>query len=95
MNIDDALIQKLEILSKLKLEDAEKVVLKSELSSVLDMFDKIGEVDTSGVKPLTHMTDTVNEMRSDVVQGQLLTDEALKNAPKAVGSFFAVPKVID
>ena len=95
MEIDDHLIQKLETLSKLKLSTTEKEKLKSDLENMVGMFGKIAEVDTSGIAPLRHMTDTVNVMRDDVAHNQLSHEEALKNAPKAIGRYFAVPKVIE
>jgi aspartyl-tRNA(Asn)/glutamyl-tRNA(Gln) amidotransferase subunit C len=95
MVINDELISKLEGLSKLKLSDSEKAVLKSELASIIQMFDKIGEVDTAGISPLIHMTDTVNIMREDIGTNPLAREQALKNAPVSIGPYFAVPKVIE
>jgi aspartyl-tRNA(Asn)/glutamyl-tRNA(Gln) amidotransferase subunit C len=95
MEIDDHLIHKLETLSKLKLSTSEKDKLKVDLENMVSMFGKIAEVDTDGVLPLRHMTDTINVMRDDIAQNQLSHEEALKNAPKAIGRYFAVPKVIE
>ena len=95
MEIDDQLIHKLETLSKLKLSSQEKDKLKNDLENMVNMFGKIAEVDTRGVQPLRHMTDTVNVMRDDVAINQLSHEEALKNAPKTIGRYFAVPKVIE
>ena len=95
MEIDDHLIHKLETLSKLKLSVTEKDKLKSDLENMVRMFGKIAEVDTQGVLPLRHMTDTVNVMRDDVANNQLSHEEALKNAPNTIGRYFAVPKVIE
>jgi aspartyl-tRNA(Asn)/glutamyl-tRNA(Gln) amidotransferase subunit C len=95
MEIDDHLIHKLETLSKLKLSITEKDKLKVDLENMVGMFGKIAEVDTQGVAPLRHMTDTVNVMRDDVAHNQLSHEEALKNAPKTIGRYFAVPKVIE
>ncbi|MBK9257344.1 MAG: Asp-tRNA(Asn)/Glu-tRNA(Gln) amidotransferase subunit GatC [Saprospiraceae bacterium] len=95
MQIDDQLIKNLESLSKLELEQTERENLKSELSKMLDMFGKIAEVNTEGVLPLTHMTDSYNIMRNDEPQQELGTEGALKNAPLRIDNFFGVPKVID
>ena len=95
MEIDDTLIEKLETLSKLKLSHDEKAVLKGELSSIVDMFSKISNIDTSGIEPLRHITDAVNVMREDVAHNGLTTEQGLKNAPLSQGPYFAVPKVIE
>ena len=95
MQINDTLIQKLETLSKLRLGEAERVSIKEDLEKIVDLFGQISSVDTDGIQALRHMTDTVNIMRSDVAHNSLSTVEGLSNAPKSVGSYFAVPKVIE
>ncbi len=95
MKIDNQLIHKLEILSKLKLSIDERDKLKSDLENMVTMFGKIAEVDTDSIKPLRHMTDTVNVMREDAAHNALSHEAALKNAPVTIGRFFAVPKVIE
>ncbi|MBC7883927.1 MAG: Asp-tRNA(Asn)/Glu-tRNA(Gln) amidotransferase subunit GatC [Saprospiraceae bacterium] len=95
MKIDDTLIQKLETLSKLKLEDKERIILQQELQNMVEMFAKISEVDTTGIEPLRHITSSLNMMREDVGFNTLTQIEALKNAPAAVNQYFSVPKVIE
>lgn len=95
MKVDAHLIEKLEILAKLQLEEDEKAKLMVELDKMIGMFDKISEVSTDHVAPLTHMTDTVNIMRTDVSGDEFSLEDALLNAPHTEGRFFAVPKVIE
>jgi len=57
-------------------------------------LEKLNELDTTGIKPLLHMTDEVNVLREDEVKGSITRKEALKNAPSHDGQFFKVPKVI-
>ena len=95
MKIDDILIQKLETLSKLKLEEKERVILRGELENMVEMFGKISEVDTTGVEPLRHITGSVNIMRDDIAFNALTQEEALKNAPAVINPYFSVPKVIE
>ncbi len=94
MKIDNDLILKLEHLSKLQLTDTERKKLTGDLNNILKMIEKLEEVDTNGVAPLTHMTDVVNAFRTDEVKNQLSREDALKNAPRTDGKFFRVPKVI-
>ena len=95
MVVDDALIAKLEILSKLKLDEVEKELLKSELGSIVEMFATISNIDTTEVNPLRHITDAINVMRADVSHNGLNTEKGLKNAPVSYNPYFAVPKVIE
>ena len=95
MKIDKDLILKLEHLARLQLTEEEQASMISDLNNILKMVEKLNEVDTEGVEPLTHMTEAVNVFRKDEVKNQLAREEALKNAPKTDGEFFQVPKVIN
>ncbi len=94
MNIDKALISKLEKLANLELNTEEKERIQADLNNMLNMVQKIEELDTEGVEPLTHMTEEVNQFRTDEVKGQLDRKEALKNAPVKDEEYIKVPKVI-
>ncbi|MFT4666206.1 MAG: aspartyl-tRNA(Asn)/glutamyl-tRNA(Gln) amidotransferase subunit C [Polaribacter sp.] len=94
MNIDKALISKLEKLSNLELSTEERDRIQADLNNMLAMVQKIEELDTEGVEPLTHMTTEVNQFRTDEVKGQLDREEALKNAPVRDEAYIKVPKVI-
>lgn len=95
MVIDDKVIEKLEGLSKLKLDDIEKEEMKVELTKIVSMFDKIALINTDGIEPLRHMSEVVNVMRHDVAINTLTTEQALLNAPIKKDNFFVVSKVID
>lgn len=95
MEINDALISKLEKLSKLQLSEEEKGVIKNDLTNILGMIDKIQEVDTSGVNPLRHITEETDVLRNDQAENEISREEALKNAPSTDGTYIQVPKVID
>ena len=95
MKIDDTLITKLESLSKLKLEEDEKISMKEDIENMISLFNQISDFDTQGVSPLRHMTDAINIMREDIFENQLNREQALKNAPSRIGHYFAVPKVIE
>ncbi len=92
--IDDKVISNLEQLSRLKLSVDEKEVLKMELSKIIQMFDKISTIDTNGITPLTHMTHNINVFRADISDGISEIEKLMINAPDAVNSYYAVPKVI-
>jgi aspartyl-tRNA(Asn)/glutamyl-tRNA(Gln) amidotransferase subunit C len=95
MKIDDALILRLENLSRLELSAAERTKLQGSLTNILTMVEQLNTLDTEGVEPLVYINEDVNVWREDVVNHQLTRQEALKNAPDSDGSFFKVPKVID
>lgn len=95
MQIDTELISRLEKLARLELSDTEREAIRQDLNKVLDMVEKLQELDTSEVAPLVYLTPEVNRWRDDEVRGQLARREAMRNAPDEDGTYFKVPKVID
>lgn len=95
MNVDRALILKLENLARLELSETERTKLTGSLNDILKMVDKLNELNTEGVQPLVYINEDVNILREDVVKNQLSRQDALKNAPDHNGTYFKVPKVID
>jgi aspartyl-tRNA(Asn)/glutamyl-tRNA(Gln) amidotransferase subunit C len=94
MEVNDALVDKLAHLARLKFEASEKEEIKNDLQKMIAFVEKLNELDTAGVEPLLHMTDETNVLREDEVKGSVSREEALKNAPLHDGQFFKVPKVI-
>jgi aspartyl-tRNA(Asn)/glutamyl-tRNA(Gln) amidotransferase subunit C len=94
MEVNDALIDKLAHLARLKFEATEKKEIKNDLQKMIAFVEKLNELDTTGVEPLIHMTDEINVLREDEIKGSISREEALKNAPDHDEKFFKVPKVI-
>jgi aspartyl-tRNA(Asn)/glutamyl-tRNA(Gln) amidotransferase subunit C len=94
MTVDNALILKLEKLSRLQLSDNERVAIQKDLGNILTMVDKLNELDTDGVEPLVYISEEENILREDVIRNQVSREEALKNAPNQDGAFFRVPKMM-
>ena len=95
MKIDTALISRLEKLARLQLSPAEREKMTDDLQLILDMVDKLKELDTSDVEPLVYLNGEQNITREDEIANQLTQNKALRNAPKHDGRFFRVPKVIE
>ena len=94
MEVTDALVDKLADLARLRFDDAEKDVIKNDLQRMIRFVEKLNSLDTANVKPLLHMSESVNVLREDEVRGSISRDEGLKNAALHDGKFFKVPKVI-
>jgi len=94
MEVNDALIDNLSNLARLEFNAAEKEAIKNDLQKMIHFVEKLGELDTTGVEPLLHMSPEVNVLREDVLQGSIPRKEALSVAPATDGTYFEVPKVI-
>lgn len=95
MKIDKSTVEKIAELSRLKFDDNAKEKLTSELNTIISWIDKLEEVDTDGVEPLTGMSAEINVLREDEPSIHMSHEEALKNAPKKDSNYFRVPKVLD
>ncbi len=94
MKIDQSLISRLEHLARLELSESEKEGIRNDLNNILQMVEKMDELNTDNVEPLIYINEQQNVWREDKVQHQVDRKEALKNAPDKNEQFFKVPKVI-
>ena len=95
MKIDRALLDKIAHLSRLEIDEKDAEKLLQEMTAIVDWVEKLKEVDTNGVEPLTTMSFEVNVMRDDEVKEHLPHERALLNAPKKDDDYFRVPKVLE
>lgn len=93
--ISDETIDYVGILAKLDLNDEEKQQAKKDLEEMLDYIDELGELDTSGVEPMSHVFPVNNVFRDDVVTNVDDSENILKNAPGEKDNMFLVPKTFD
>lgn len=95
MNVDDALIDKLSFLARLEFKGEGREAIKNDLEKMLEMVDKISEVNTDNVEPLIHITQAVNRWREDAPEAGLAKSAALGLAPLTDSDYFRAPKVLD
>lgn len=95
MKIDRALLDKIAHLSRLEIDEKDVEKTMQDMTSIVDWVEKLKEVDTEGVEPLTTMSFEVNVLRDDVAKEHLSHERALFNAPKKDDQYFRVPKVLD
>ena len=95
MKIDRALLDKIAHLSRLDFDEKDAEKMMQDMTAIVDWVEKLKEVNTDDVEPLTTMSFEVNVMREDEVKEHLPHDEALKNAPKKDDNYFRVPKVLE
>lgn len=89
--ITDETIDYVGILAKLELSAEEKERAKKDLAEMLDYIDQLGELDTTGVEPMSHVFPVNNVFREDVVTNGDDRDNILKNAPEEKDGMFVVP----
>ena len=100
MSVNRETVAKIASLARIRMGEAELDRMVPELNGILSWIEQLGEVDVSGVEPMTAVIPQQLRLRDDVVDADPLTgggvrEQVLANAPAAEHGFFGVPKVIE
>ncbi|MBN8501481.1 MAG: Asp-tRNA(Asn)/Glu-tRNA(Gln) amidotransferase subunit GatC [Sphingomonadales bacterium] len=95
MSVDTATVAKIAALARIKVSEAELAAMVPELNGILAWVEQLGEVDVTGVEPMTAVIANHLRLRDDVVTDGGVRDAVLANAPARQDGFFGVPKVIE
>ena len=95
MQVDDETVRRIARLARIRVKDDEVRALGGELNGILGWVEQLGEVDVSGVEPMTAVIPNHLRLRDDVVNDGDVRDAVLANAPAPQHGFFGVPKVIE
>lgn len=100
MSVDTATVAKIASLARIKVSAAEIEAMVPELNGILAWVEQLGEVDVTGIEPMTAVIENRLRLRDDVIGADPLTgggvrDAVLANAPAPEHGFFGVPKVIE
>lgn len=95
MSMDKKTVEKIARLAAIELQENEKEIYVEQLGKILELAEKLQEVDTDGVEPLSNVTDITLKMREDVINDGGIVDKILQNAPEDTENYFVVQKVIE
>ena len=93
--ISDETMEYVGILAKLELSDEEKEAATKDMERMLDYVDKLNELDTTGVEPMSHVFPVSNVFREDVVENGDGSADLLANAPADKDQMLKVPKTVE
>ncbi len=94
MAVSKADVEYIAMLARLSFTDDEKEAMKEDLNQILNYVEKLNELNTDLIEPLSNMGDRTNVLREDILKPSLSNQDVLKNAPDWQDRFFKVPKVI-
>lgn len=95
MAISRADVERVALLARLDLDDAQLEELTPQLAGIVAYVDSLADVDTEGVKPMAHAVELTNVLRADEVRPGLPHEAALANAPRKDSVGFKVPAVLE
>lgn len=94
MTISRHEVEKVALLARLRLSDAELQTMTSQMGNILGYIELLDELDTDGVEPMAHALDVHDIFRDDAVQESLPRECALANAPDTDDECYRVPAVL-
>ena len=95
MSIDKDKIKQTSKLARISLDEKKVDSLSKDLSNIFNFIEKLNEVNTDKVEPLSSILDHSLRSRKDEVNDGDIRDKILENAPNKNENFFIVPKVIE
>ena len=95
MTIDLKTIKHISKLSRISVDDKKAKKLAGDLNSIFEFIEKLNELNTDKVEPLTSIAETTLKLRADEVKSKNIKDQILKNSPDKNEDFFVVPKVVE
>ena len=95
MTIDLKTIKHISKLSRISVDDDKAKKLAGDMNSIFDFIEKLKELDTDNVEPLTSVAETTLKLRIDEVKSGNIREQVLKNSPDENEDFFVVPRVVE
>ena len=83
------------LVARLGLTAAEMNQLREQLSDILENFEILQQVDTTGVPPTAQSIALQNVVKDDEVAASLSENDVLANAPRREENFFRVRAVLE
>ena len=95
MTIDLKTIKHISKLSRISVDDVKANKLAGDLNSIFDFIEKLNELNTKNVEPLTSVAETTLKLRADEVKSENIRVQILRNSPEENEDFFVVPRVVE
>ena len=95
MSIDLKTIKHISKLSRISVDEKKAEKLAGDLNSIFDFIEKLNELKTDNIEPLTSVAETTLKLRTDEVKSKNIKDQIVKNSPQDNEDYFVIPKVIE
>ena len=95
MTIDLKTIKHISKLSRISVDDEKAKKLAGDMNTIFDFIEKLNELNTDNIEPLTSVAETTLKLRVDEVKSGNIREQVLKNSPNENEDFFVVPRVVE
>ena len=95
MTIDLKTVKHISKLARISLDEKKAEKLATDMNSIFEFIEKLNELKTDNVEPLTSVAETTLKFRSDEIKSENIREQIIKNSPEDNEDFFVVPKVVE
>ena len=95
MSLDKEKIKHVAKLARISVDEAKVDSLTKDLNSIFKFIEKLNQLKTDNIEPLTSVAETTLKLRTDEVKSKDLREQVIKNSPQDNEDYFVVPKVIE
>ena len=95
MTIDLKTVKHISKLARISVDEEKANKLVGDLNSIFSFIEKLNELKTENVEPLTSIAETTLRFREDKIKSENIREKILKNSPVDNEDFFVVPKVVE
>ena len=95
MTINLKTIKHISKLSRISVDAEKAKKLAVDMNSIFDFIEKLKELNTDNIEPLTSVAETTLKLRADEVKSGNIREDVLKNSPDENEDFFVVPRVVE
>ncbi|MBA1338365.1 MAG: aspartyl-tRNA(Asn)/glutamyl-tRNA(Gln) amidotransferase subunit C [Pelagibacterales bacterium] len=95
MSIDKDTVKHISKLARISVDDTKIDNLSKDLSSIFKFIEKLNELNTDNVEPLSSILNEPLRLRKDEINDGKIREKILENSPQKNEEFFVVPKVIE
>ena len=95
MSIDKDKIKHISKLARISVDEKKIDDLTKDLSSIFNFIEKLNELNTDQIEPLSSILNEPLRSRKDEINDGKIREKILKNSPQKNEEFFVVPKVIE
>ena len=95
MTIDLKTVKHISKLARISLEEKKAEKLANDMNAIFEIIEKLNELKTENVEPLTSIAETTLRFREDKIMSDNIREKILKNSPQKNEDFFVVPKVVE
>ena len=95
MTIDLKTVKHISKLARISLEEKKAEKLADDMNSIFEFIEKLNELKTENVEPLTSIAETTLRFREDKITSDNIREKILKNSPEKNDDIFVVPKVVE